>query len=84
MAVTDAPIVTIGIQQIIKITFSNIKSVILFKNAITGESDIITNTLRLYYFIPLIATDSIITLWKQKKSIMVGIIAITDAAIINA
>ena len=81
MAVVAAPIVTMGIQHIMYIIFSKIKSVILFKKAITGELDIITLH---FYLIPLIATDSIITLWKQKNNVIVGIIAITDAAMINA
>ena len=70
-----------GMQEISQITFNKIRSVILFKNAITGEFDIYYLS---FYLIPLIATDSMITLWKQKKRVIVGIIAITDAAIINA
>ena len=81
MAVVAAPIVTIGMQLISHMILRRIKSVILFKKAITGEFD--TKSLR-FYLIPLIATDSIITLWKQKNNTIVGNIAITDAAIISA
>ena len=76
-----APMVTTGRQQIIKSAFKRIRSASLLKNFITGEFDIISS---LPYLIPLIATDSMITLWKQKKSTIVGIIAITEAAMMSA
>lgn len=81
IAVRDAPIVTIGRLVRRNRKFRRIKSVILFRKFITGLSVLISAS---DYLMPLIAIDWMMTFWNMKNRTRVGIIAITDAAIINA